>query len=124
MDVLGWAVKLLKDKFDLLKKIFFLIIYLFFGCTACGILVPGPGIEPEPFVLEARSLNYWTAREVPNLIFLRIAFNLFHHESGVGRPTVLVCLALRSLQRCSTFGAKTRKIVGKPGQVGYPRTLE
>ena len=32
--------------------------------TACGILVPSPGIEPVPPVLKARNLNLWTAREV------------------------------------------------------------
>ena len=31
-----------------------------------GILVPQPGPEPAPLSLEARSLNHWTAREVPN----------------------------------------------------------
>ena len=30
-----------------------------------GILVPGPGIEPTPPAMEARSLNHWIAREVP-----------------------------------------------------------
>ena len=29
----------------------------------CGILVPQSGTEPEPPVLEAWSLNYWTARK-------------------------------------------------------------
>ena len=33
--------------------------------AACGILVPWPGIEPAPPAVEAWSLNYWTAREVP-----------------------------------------------------------
>ena len=33
--------------------------------VACGILVPGPGIEPAPPALEAQSLHHWTAREVP-----------------------------------------------------------
>ena len=37
----------------------------FFGCTACGISVPWPGIEPVPPAVEARSLNHWTTREVP-----------------------------------------------------------
>ena len=32
---------------------------------ACGILVPGPGIEPAPPALEAWSPNHWTTREVP-----------------------------------------------------------
>ena len=32
---------------------------------ARGLLVPQPGIEPMLLELEAQSLNYWTAREVP-----------------------------------------------------------
>ena len=32
---------------------------------ACKILVPRPEIEPMPPAVEARSLNRWTAREVP-----------------------------------------------------------
>ena len=39
--------------------------------VACGILVPQPGIQPLPPAVEARSLNPWTAREVPPLpVFL------------------------------------------------------
>ena len=33
--------------------------------SACGILVPRPGIEPTPPAVEAWNLNHWTAREVP-----------------------------------------------------------
>ena len=33
--------------------------------TACGILVPRPGIEPQPPAVEAQSPNQWTAREFP-----------------------------------------------------------
>ena len=34
---------------------------------ACGVLVPGPGIEPEPPALETRDLHHWTfTREVPH----------------------------------------------------------
>ena len=40
---------------------FFLLLYH----TACGILVPQPGIKPVPRAVEARSLNHWTAGEVP-----------------------------------------------------------
>ena len=36
---------------------------------ACGILVPGPGIEPGPSTVRAPSPNHWTAREVPGLSF-------------------------------------------------------
>ena len=33
--------------------------------AACRIFVPRPGMEPTSPALEARSLNHWTAREVP-----------------------------------------------------------
>ena len=32
--------------------------------AACGALVPRPGMELVPPVVEARSLNHWTASEV------------------------------------------------------------
>ena len=38
--------------------------------AACEILVPQPGIEPAPPVLEAWSLNHWTSREVPAPLLL------------------------------------------------------
>ena len=44
-------------------------ILFFFGYTACGILVPQPGIKPVPLAVEAPSLNHWTSRE-----FLMIRF--------------------------------------------------
>ena len=43
------------------------VIHLFIfrpHCTACGILVPWPGIQPAPPALEARGLHHWTTREV------------------------------------------------------------
>ena len=42
---------------------------------AYGTLVSRPGIEPEPPALEAQSLNQWTAREVPPVIFLCFVLN-------------------------------------------------
>ena len=42
-----------------------------FDCTACRILVPGPGIEPVPPEVEAWSCNYWTTKEVPSTFFPR-----------------------------------------------------
>ena len=38
-------------------------------CTACGILVPQPGIEPASPAWEAQSLNHWTTREALFPIF-------------------------------------------------------
>ena len=37
--------------------------------AACGILVPGPGVEPGPSSVRAQSPNHWTAREVPHSFF-------------------------------------------------------
>ena len=47
--------------------LFQLLIFFWPRHVGRGILVPQPGIEPEPPALEVRSLNHWTAREV--LIF-------------------------------------------------------
>ena len=43
------------------------MLFLFFWphCIVCGILVPGPGIEPMPLAVTAWSPNHWTAREFP-----------------------------------------------------------
>ena len=38
-------------------------------CAACGILVPRQGIETIGPALEAQSLNYRTAKEVPVSFF-------------------------------------------------------
>ena len=39
--------------------------------TTCGILVPWPENKPIPLALEARSLNQWTTREVPEARVLK-----------------------------------------------------
>ena len=46
---------------------FYFIFWLY--CTACGILVPQPGIEPVSPAVEAQSLNHWTARKPSNATF-------------------------------------------------------
>jgi len=42
----------------------------FFGLEASGILVPQPRIKPMTPALEARRLNHWNTREVPECAFL------------------------------------------------------
>ena len=37
-------------------------------CTACGIFIAQPGIEPVSPAVEVRSLNPWTTREVPRTL--------------------------------------------------------
>ena len=45
---------------------FFLLVMMH---AACGILVARPGMEPMPPEVEVWSLNYWTIRAVPAVVF-------------------------------------------------------
>ena len=48
----------------------FINIFFFWPCcTACGILVPRPGIEPQPLAVRVWSPNHCTAGEFPKLYF-------------------------------------------------------
>ena len=49
------------------RAFIYLLIYLFSCCTACGILVPWPGIEPGAPAVKVPSPNHWTAREFPRV---------------------------------------------------------
>ena len=40
--------------------------------TACGILVPQPGMNHAPLVVEVQSPNHWTAWEVPYFLFFKM----------------------------------------------------
>ena len=43
----------------------FFFFFFWLHSMACGILVPGPGIEPMPPAIEEQSPNHWAIREVP-----------------------------------------------------------
>ena len=46
-----------------------------FGCEACRILAPWPGVEPAPSALEGEVLKHWTIRKVPRkALFLLYQF--------------------------------------------------
>ena len=47
-------------------SLFFFFLNFWLHNTACGILVPRPGIKPTCPALEAQSLNHWTTREIPS----------------------------------------------------------
>ena len=55
----------------------FFLFLLFFFCwaAALGILLPRPGIEPEPPAVEVRSLSHWTARDISLELFLPTKLN-------------------------------------------------
>ena len=61
----------LKNIFSVQNFLIFLFVYILCINYFCphlkthGILALQPGIEPVPPALEVRSLNHWTAREVP-----------------------------------------------------------
>ena len=46
--------------------------------AAYGILVPWPGMEPTLPAVKAWSLNHWTTRDVPQLIFLTSCLTTVH----------------------------------------------
>ena len=60
------------SKFFPIWKMFF-FFFFFWPChMACRILVPQPGIELVPPAVEARSLNHWTTREIPEKCYFRV----------------------------------------------------
>ena len=69
-------------------------------CTACGILVPRPGIEPGPLAVRAWSPNHWTARVFPGFPLLLMArFSHTNYWSGIC-PVVgfkMTCWKCRSM---------------------------
>ena len=60
-----WAI--FKAFIEFVTTTFLCFMFWFFGHESCGILTPHSGIEPASRALEARSLNHWTAREVPSI---------------------------------------------------------
>ena len=72
------------------------LFFFWLHCTAFGILVPWPGIEPKPPEVEAWGLNHCTAREVPiktffhwniKLVkFVGICFWAYTHQSQHRAP--------------------------------------
>ena len=55
-----------------LRLLLFFFFFFWPCCMACRILVPRPAIEPTSPVVETRSLNHWTAREVPGCSYFKI----------------------------------------------------
>ena len=62
---------------DLSHKFFFSFLFFWPSHTACGILVPQPGIEPRLSAVIERSPNHWTPREFPISLFSK-SVSLFY----------------------------------------------
>ena len=61
---------------------YFVFVFYFFGwpsCTACGILVPQPGMQAVPPAVGVWSLNHWTAWVVQYFVFLISKLFFFSH---------------------------------------------
>ena len=54
-----------------LLKLRLSFFFFWLHLEACGILVPRPGMEPEPVppIVEVWTVDHWTTREVPRLYF-------------------------------------------------------
>ena len=63
----------MKQKY--LKKYYFYLKCWFFGCDACGILAPRPGIKPTPPASEGEGLT--TGSPGKSLLFVDFFFLTF-----------------------------------------------
>lgn len=91
-------------------QMLFISFFFFWPClVACGILVPWSVMEPMVLAFEARNLNHWTTREIPEQILLCIYFLLlckahvvpFKHSKIWG--TFYFCLQMVTLSRQTWF---------------------
>ena len=103
--IMHWSVRILMfvSVFEvkiIFNVILFLILTFFFGCMACGILVPQPGIKSIPPTLEVRSLNHWTATVVSltylNIISKDVQNAIVFHHGHTSRHLAAVAWALCS----------------------------
>ena len=74
--------------------------FLFCCATACGILVPQPGIKPMSPAVEAQSLNHWIIREAPEILFLIFTLLLL-----VVHETIVILSYSHALIVTSTFSS-------------------
>ena len=75
---------------------------------ACRISVPQPRVKPVPLALEAWSLNHWTAREVPWILFKMCQWVEF-----LGYMVTL----FNFLRSCQTISHSRWTILGFPGAI-------
>ena len=78
------------------------LLFLISCHGACGILVPQPGIEPAPPVVEARSLEHWTSWEVPSSLPLNSLLSKFWPLSADRYHFPSSTSSTKCTERCSS----------------------
>ena len=63
--------------------------------TACGILIPWPGIEPGPLAVNAWSPNHWTTRELPSIMFFLNPWPS-SQTTGLWNRYIIACMGISS----------------------------
>ena len=61
----------------------FCFVYWFFGCEACGILVPWPGIKPTPPTLEGKVLTTQPPGKSLHVSFWTMVFSRYMPRCGI-----------------------------------------
>ena len=79
----------------------------FFGRKECGILVPQPGIKPMPPAVEAQTLNYWTAREVPDMVLLMLSLSPYNNSDR--STSISAILLIRKAEVQEVLAQTTRE---------------
>ena len=116
----GYFIDIFYKTIYFVEKIIVSCLDYFFGCVACGILVPRPGIEPVPPAVEAWSPNHWTVREFPIWIFFCNLFLVFKLSHLFGNLLAVQWLGLHAFTAKgpgSILGQGTKILqAARPGQ--------
>ena len=109
-----------QEIFSLTLSFCFFFFFLF-GCMACRLLVPWPGIKPAPSAADTQSFNHWTAKEVPihSVFYVTVVVciisnkirnttrqcynHCFKGSYEVESKCSLLCVQAQSLQLCLTL---------------------
>jgi hypothetical protein len=72
-------------------------------CSACGLLVPQPGIEPRPSAVRVLSPNHWITREFlvfKNLLYIiHMILHPYNTQKGQGRNKGIILYILKTSQK-------------------------
>ena len=96
-------------------------MFWFFGCEACGILAPWPGIEPVPPALEGEVLTTGPLRKSPKSLLYTIGPGIEIQREQMVQYWLAATAAATSLQSCLTL---CDPIDGSPLDSSVPGILQ